>query len=217
MEQLPANVLLNNIYLRFNSTKMNRLVIIGNGFDLAHGLPTGYCDFINWYWRSMFEKFFKESKYEDDILSFKIIQRPNIYYGEVEVLKYFLKIRSYKDYINFLSAKDTYTGGKDFMLSHTFINNFFEEINDKNSIQNWVDIENEYYQFLKGCLKEDNSSFKVKTLNEEFIKVKDLFIKYLKTQVFDKYEFANSLNLKRYFNIDERGKELFSKEFHFQN
>ena len=29
---------------------MNRLVLIGNGFDLAHGLKTSYKDFINWYW-----------------------------------------------------------------------------------------------------------------------------------------------------------------------
>lgn len=29
---------------------MNRIVLIGNGFDLAHGLPTRYEDFINWYW-----------------------------------------------------------------------------------------------------------------------------------------------------------------------
>ena len=28
---------------------MNRLVLIGNGFDLAHGLKTSYADFINWY------------------------------------------------------------------------------------------------------------------------------------------------------------------------
>lgn len=28
---------------------MNRIVLIGNGFDLAHGLPTGYVDFINNY------------------------------------------------------------------------------------------------------------------------------------------------------------------------
>lgn len=26
---------------------MNRLVIIGNGFDMAHGLKTSYMDFIN--------------------------------------------------------------------------------------------------------------------------------------------------------------------------
>ncbi len=29
---------------------MNRLVLIGNGFDIAHGLKTSYADFINWYW-----------------------------------------------------------------------------------------------------------------------------------------------------------------------
>lgn len=29
---------------------MNRLVLIGNGFDMAHGLKTSYMDFINWYW-----------------------------------------------------------------------------------------------------------------------------------------------------------------------
>ena len=30
---------------------MNRIVLIGNGFDLAHGLKTSYADFINWYWK----------------------------------------------------------------------------------------------------------------------------------------------------------------------
>ena len=29
---------------------MNRIIIVGNGFDLAHGLKTKYEDFINWYW-----------------------------------------------------------------------------------------------------------------------------------------------------------------------
>ena len=29
---------------------MNRIILIGNGFDLAHGLPTSYGSFIDWYW-----------------------------------------------------------------------------------------------------------------------------------------------------------------------
>ena len=29
---------------------MNRIILVGNGFDLAHGLATKYEDFINWYW-----------------------------------------------------------------------------------------------------------------------------------------------------------------------
>ena len=28
---------------------MNRLIIVGNGFDLAHGVKTSYKDFIEWY------------------------------------------------------------------------------------------------------------------------------------------------------------------------
>ena len=33
---------LNNIYI-------NRIILVGNGFDLAHGLKARYEDFINWY------------------------------------------------------------------------------------------------------------------------------------------------------------------------
>ena len=35
---------------------MNRIVLIGNGFDLAHGLPTRYEDFIYWYWEQWGQK-----------------------------------------------------------------------------------------------------------------------------------------------------------------
>ena len=57
---------------------MNRLVLIGNGFDLAHGLKTSYADFINWYWDYRMHGFTatmglcaKESK--DTLCSFKIL------------------------------------------------------------------------------------------------------------------------------------------------
>ena len=36
---------------------MNRLVIIGNGFDMAHGLKTSYKDFITWYWDKRVDAF----------------------------------------------------------------------------------------------------------------------------------------------------------------
>ena len=35
---------------------MNRIVLIGNGFDLAHGLKTSYKNFIDWYWKDSGEK-----------------------------------------------------------------------------------------------------------------------------------------------------------------
>ena len=36
---------------------MNRIVLIGNGFDLAHGLKTSYKNFIDWYWSDWRETF----------------------------------------------------------------------------------------------------------------------------------------------------------------
>ena len=39
---------------------MNRLIIVGNGFDLAHGLKTKYSDFINWYWNFVKEQLIKK-------------------------------------------------------------------------------------------------------------------------------------------------------------
>ena len=35
---------------------MNRIIIVGNGFDLAHGLKTSYKDFISWYWEKTWKK-----------------------------------------------------------------------------------------------------------------------------------------------------------------
>ena len=41
---------------------MNRLVIIGNGFDLAHGLKTSYNDFLDFLWEKIYEELMLESK-----------------------------------------------------------------------------------------------------------------------------------------------------------
>ena len=40
---------------------MNRLVLIGNGFDLAHGLKTRYEDFIYWYWKQRILQLYEET------------------------------------------------------------------------------------------------------------------------------------------------------------
>ena len=39
---------------------MNRIVLIGNGFDLTHGLKTQYKDFIDWYWKQRIVRLFNE-------------------------------------------------------------------------------------------------------------------------------------------------------------
>ena len=49
---------------------MNRIVLIGNGFDLAHGLKTSYKNFIDWYWNDWGEKLLNGLKNRDGRIVF---------------------------------------------------------------------------------------------------------------------------------------------------
>lgn len=53
---------------------MNKIVLIGNGFDLAHDLKTSYKDFIGWYWREWGLRLLRGSNREesDGLCSFKL-------------------------------------------------------------------------------------------------------------------------------------------------
>ncbi|MGM9675375.1 MAG: AbiH family protein [Bacteroidaceae bacterium] len=59
---------------------MNRIVLIGNGFDLAHGLKTSYKNFIDWYWSDWGEKLLRgQNKTETDgLCSFKLKENINL-------------------------------------------------------------------------------------------------------------------------------------------
>ena len=68
---------------------MNRIIIIGNGFDKAHGLATGYRDFIDSYWINVsghifsgYKRWLAEqwgsiidpSPYEDEFVRFEVFR-----------------------------------------------------------------------------------------------------------------------------------------------
>ncbi len=53
---------------------MNRLILIGNGFDLSHGLKTSYCDFLKWYIAEALNIFKVTWIFEDELLVIKNTQ-----------------------------------------------------------------------------------------------------------------------------------------------
>lgn len=134
---------------------MNRLVIVGNGFDLAHGLPTGYCDFINSYWSDIFTKIKNDKvfdvEYEDNFIELNINLR---YIIDVKILADFRGVNNYLDFKQFFKKHSEEGRRLNPFSVLKFHNSFFEMINHQQHIQNWVDIENEYYKLLKECLKE---------------------------------------------------------------
>jgi len=199
---------------------MNRLVIVGNGFDLAHGLPTGYCDFIDWYWKNLCEDLsaFSTLRYSDNLLSinlkFRLSSRNQAIF-DFSTVKSCLEIESFiakYEAPNYINPHSDYNN-----CTITYKGILFRILSTKREIENWVDVENEYYKLLKECLKSpDNSN--VKELNEEFENVKKLLEKYLHEEVAKKYDFKNSEQMLRtvgIFNLKNRlsRSDSFLEEF----
>lgn len=187
---------------------MNRIILIGNGFDLAHGLKSKYTDFINYLWKTEVDKLNQclvtngERRYAGDYFNLSLTNSKIVY----------KKI----DYTDFKSFFDTIH-----MSNYNFTrkNNFLFKISDK-SVENWVDIEFEYFLELMHIIKKTtNPANTIKTLNIEFCAIKVELEKYLKSIIDEKNyifgkkpsirEHLESHFVKRDFSIKGRT-ELFN-------
>lgn len=160
---------------------MNKLIIAGNGFDLAHGLPTSYNHFMDAFWRDL------KDDYEDELVK-KMVYFNKKFIG-------YLKVQSFSNYEEF--KKKNTLRDHDFR----FNNQFFKQLNEIQSIQNWVDVENEYYNNLKKIIKEkyvvgrplvtkESKKSKLKKLHKEFEQVKQLLERYLQKNVNEFYDLS---------------------------
>ena len=155
---------------------MNRLVIIGNGFDMAHALKTSYKDFINWYWERRIDAFAgNTSKVSDDCLC-KLTIKDDTYINCWNVFafqnSYFKDIRGNELITELQNHPDT------FSIDST---PFFGTILQSIEIKGWVDIENDYYQLLKRCTENADYGYTVKELNEQLAFLQDKLIEYLRS------------------------------------
>lgn len=160
---------------------MNRLVLIGNGFDLAHGLKTSYAHFINWYWDQRVAGFIHVNGYvsTDLLCTFEEISEDRMYWSVryqycfqhlLHPLKGEEKATG-KDIIDaIIEAKD--------IFKVTF-SPFFERIIKSIETKGWVDIENEYYELLKEFALKEDSEEKTKELNAHLHFLQEKLIEYL--------------------------------------
>ena len=148
-----------------DNIRINRLVIIGNGFDLAHGLKTSYKDFIKWYLVGVLDSYsIKELNHEDSLL--KIENRTGR-----SIIKYsYDKEQPWKSLETLELHKDGITIKKSILLLRILKN-----IETKG----WTDIESDYYALLK----ENADSIEVcESLNNQMDFLRDKLAEYLNTQ-----------------------------------
>ena len=151
---------------------MNRIILIGNGFDLAHGLKSSYTDFLQSLWIKevdMFNDFIKTT--------------------QTQYSSKFIKFRKGPSRANYIITKSTpYEMVKDLEIKGATIKNkFLRRITENENLRKWVDIEHEYFQTLLQISKH-NTEYSINDLNLYFLDIKNELELYLYSETNNKFE-----------------------------
>lgn len=172
---------------------MNRIVLIGNGFDLANDYKTSYKDFIVWYFK---EKLSQMLKALDDMSNDKILKIKKTdeidYHVDGEINE-----ESSKMFIdNIFSKKE-----RNVKIEH--ISKLLLEIVKSYETKGWVDIESDYYRLLCTYISNGEAD-EVKKLNEDLDFVKEKLIEYLKEVSKEKKEIYQDIQDKIFGPFKEK-------------
>lgn len=130
---------------------MNTLFILGNGFDIAHGLKTSYTDFLIRFFQNMCDQLAKEGNIKNDFI--KLSKAPVI---PVE-LRRINKIEDFIKVLEYTKEQIIYSDLARFILNH-------------HRNYNWVDIEHTYYKLLTKIYIRNTSSMPNNIFNSEKVK-----------------------------------------------
>lgn len=141
-------------------SKLNKIILVGNGFDIAHGLESRYQDFMFWLFNestsiSKLLRYNEHIIYQDIIKNGKIIER--------DIDGKFL----------FDNLKRLHSSGNIIYESELF-HHMIEQL-----VENWCDLEYEYFKYLKNNYKNSNKIFEANNTFEILI---ECLIEYLKIQ-----------------------------------
>lgn len=165
----PENTPKSGTNFLYNYEKTNRLIIIGNGFDLAHGLKSSFKDFIYVYAHKAIEQTFFNLKYDDPLMTITA----NAKFSDAE--NFFAKLTPQMSFEQLLKLTEN---------THIRLNwksRFFKNLINDLENKKWVDIEIHYFDNLKKSTTIEDSSAILK-LNNEFTYLKSYFLNYLLNQ-----------------------------------
>lgn len=189
---------------------MNRLILIGNGFDLAHNMKTSYKDFILDYLSYSFEKANRMGHYQDDLM---LVTKNYYFRNNLTSHKNSFNewdIKEFSRYIEGNFSMSISAGNSvyrdntpEYKYSVRCYSYFLRKLIKQYKEYNWVDVENEYYQLLCDLSTKKDGLKEIEQLNKEFQNIRDLLHNYL-DKVEQDYVNENSL----YFRKDILTKQL---------
>lgn len=152
---------------------MNRIILIGNGFDLAHGLKTSYADFIDWYWKEWGKRLLHAFNLveEDGLCSFSLHEDVGVgmwarvwgwHYRRINPLEPWDE----NDIIKIAKSDRELC---DFSITSPLLEELCKQLEERN----WVDIENVFFRHLS------NDHEKPEKVNAELSVIRKRLIDYL--------------------------------------
>ncbi|MEX6625787.1 AbiH family protein [Tenacibaculum salmonis] len=168
----------------------NLIVIIGNGFDLAHGLKTSYNDFANYYLNEIILTkifYFENNKQflnkelliylNQNIMTFSDLSTESTDDKFLNDVSYFIQQNKTDKVSPFLNSNNEYVK---LLISNKLLGKLYS-----NSFENWFDIEQAYYEELKDIynLPKVNHNHKLKILNNNLQEIKEALKKYLNDKI----------------------------------
>ena len=162
-------------------SRMNRLILIGNGFDMAHGLHTSYPDFLRWYWKLRMDELCKTGNRisRDNLCELKLYSHSR-YSSWANLIEQNITFQNmtWEERLDYIKrSKDECQYNPSALLRR--IDTDFEH-------KGWVDIEESYYKLLVYYVMESNISKDaahkaVINLDQQLAELQVYLIKYLRT------------------------------------
>lgn len=173
---------------------MNRLIIIGNGFDMAHGLKTSYKDFINWYCDQRIQALATEFTHVSEDCLFELrIKDPLYNWNQI----FYSNRRPFQGHFGIGAIQSFEKDPQYFSIEYS---PFFETITQSIETKGWVDIENDYYQLLTKDIEDPRCDYTIEELNQQLAFLQQKLIEYLNTISIDKKKQKILDNITEYFD-----------------
>ncbi len=186
---------------------MNKIVLIGNGFDLTHDLNTSYSHFIVWCFKQYGSALLHglEKEVSDGLCSIKMKDNINLAYWALVFQGWyfqrenpFIPWNETDAFFETIKDKDLC----DFKITSPLFKRIWKQLT-----LGWVDIENEYFSLLteekifmeEGFVKPD-----YKELNKHLDVLRDKLIEYLKSESEKDIPLIDKINDIIYRPIKER-------------
>jgi hypothetical protein len=179
---------------------VRKLLLIGNGFDLAHELPTKYTDLLDWWVRRKITDL--DNIQSNDSFDDRFIEITKAFKNDAH-LHVFPSDRSIENYPSLFPKSK-------FQWKNKLLYHVFESLGTN---LNWVDVEETFYKKLLEIFQDDSlyTLEYVKNLNKELNELRDLLIEYLKSDIIT----SKQKNMPRKFNFDDYGPDDLVVNFNY--